>query len=41
MLLSYRSNAIWRSKESGLGKEGPAFAIKELVEDITVVVNLE
>ncbi|WP_339226864.1 aldehyde dehydrogenase family protein [Oceanobacillus sp. FSL K6-2867] len=28
-------------KESGLGKEGPAFAIKELVEDITVVVNLE
>ncbi|MEI3612890.1 aldehyde dehydrogenase family protein [Pseudogracilibacillus sp. SO30301A] len=28
-------------KESGNGKEGPAYAIQELVETITVVVNLE
>lgn len=28
-------------KESGNGKEGPAYAIQELVETVTVVVNLE
>lgn len=28
-------------KESGTGKEGPAYAIQELVETVTVVVNLE
>jgi len=28
-------------KESGNGKEGPAYAIKDLVETVTVVVNLE
>lgn len=28
-------------KESGNGKEGPAYAIQELVETVTVVVNIE
>jgi acyl-CoA reductase-like NAD-dependent aldehyde dehydrogenase len=28
-------------KESGNGKEGPAYAIQEMVESVTVVVNLE
>lgn len=28
-------------KESGNGKEGPAYAIQELIETVTVVVNLE
>lgn len=28
-------------KESGKGKEGPAYAIEELVDTVTVVVNLE
>jgi len=28
-------------KESGLGKEGPAFAIEEMLETVTVAVNLE
>jgi acyl-CoA reductase-like NAD-dependent aldehyde dehydrogenase len=28
-------------KESGIGKEGPAFAIEEMLETVTVAVNLE
>ena len=28
-------------KDSGTGKEGPAYAIQELVETVTVIVNLE
>ncbi|MCY9665792.1 aldehyde dehydrogenase family protein [Paenibacillus alginolyticus] len=28
-------------KESGMGKEGPAFAIEEMLETVTVAVNLE
>ena len=28
-------------KESGNGKEGPSYAIQDLVETVTVVVNLE
>ncbi|WP_340673667.1 aldehyde dehydrogenase family protein [Brevibacillus agri] len=28
-------------KESGIGKEGPAFAIEEMVETVAVVINLE